>query len=43
MLSEGSYKRFRMHIVGDGAMFIILLLLFISVVIIYNFSPDLGI
>ncbi|CAD8076246.1 unnamed protein product [Paramecium sonneborni] len=41
MLSEGSYKKFRMHIVGDGIVFIILVILAILVVVAYNLAPQL--
>ncbi|CAD8064408.1 unnamed protein product [Paramecium sonneborni] len=43
MLSEGSYKKFRMHIVGDGIVFIILVILAILVVVAYNITPSLSV
>ncbi|CAD8146019.1 unnamed protein product [Paramecium octaurelia] len=43
MLSEGSYKKFRMHIVGDAMVFIILVLLAILVVVAYNITPELSV
>ncbi|CAK81850.1 unnamed protein product (macronuclear) [Paramecium tetraurelia] len=43
MLSEGSYKKFRMHVVGDAMVFIILVLLAILVVVAYNITPELSV
>jgi Na+-transporting methylmalonyl-CoA/oxaloacetate decarboxylase gamma subunit len=43
MLAEGSFKKFRLHIVGDGVVFIILLILSILVVVAYNFTPSLSV
>lgn len=43
MLSEGSYKKFRMHIVGDTMVFIILVLLTILVIVAYNITSELSV
>jgi len=43
MLSEGSYKKFRMNIVGDAMIFIILFILAILVVVAYNITPELSV
>lgn len=43
MLSEGSYKKFRMHIVGDSMVCIILVLLAILVIVAYYINPELSV
>ncbi|CAK77729.1 unnamed protein product (macronuclear) [Paramecium tetraurelia] len=43
ILSESTFKKYKMHIVGDGVVFIILLILAILTVCTYNFTPDLQI
>ncbi|CAD8058577.1 unnamed protein product [Paramecium primaurelia] len=43
ILSESTFKKYKMHIVGDGVVFIVLLIFAVLAVCTYNFTPDLEI